>query len=160
MAVDNRRVQILYFAYGSNMAEGVMDRLCRGHRFLATAELPGHRLLFTRRSIKTAGGVADIVPAHAHSVWGALYALDATQLAAIDEKEGNGWAYRRLQVRVRLAADERELDAHAYAVIAPEEVEIRPSPQYLQGLLDGARERGLPKGYVAELAARCMTLAP
>jgi gamma-glutamylcyclotransferase len=152
-------MQIRYFAYGSNMAEDVMAELCPDHRFLGAAELTGHRLAFTRRSIRTASGVADIVRARGQSVWGALYELDDTQLAALDAKEGNGWAYEREEVRVRLVADGRELDAYAYAVIAPQEVEIRPSPQYLMGLLDAARERGLPERYVAALAAHGTTLA-
>ena len=156
--VDNHAVQILYFAYASNMAEDVMDRLCPGHRFLGVAELRDHRLAFTRRSIRTASGVADIVRADGQSVWGALYRLDAAQLAAIDEKEGNGWAYRRGQVRVRLGAGAGEQDAYAYAVVTPEAAEIRPSQQYLRGLLVAARERGLPENYVAELEARCATL--
>jgi gamma-glutamylcyclotransferase (GGCT)/AIG2-like uncharacterized protein YtfP len=151
-------VRILYFAYASNMAEAVMDRLCPGHGFLGAAELRDHRLAFTRRSIRTASGVADIVRADGQSVWGALYRIDATQLAAIDEKEGNGWAYRRAQVCVWLGAGAGKRDAHAYAVITPEAAEIRPSRQYLHGLLDAARERGLPEDYVAELAARCATL--
>ena len=153
-------MQVLYFAYASNMAEGVMTRLCPGHCLLGAAELPGHRLAFTRRSIRTASGVADIVRAPGQSAWGALYELDAADLAAIDEKEGNGWAYRRRHVGVRLAAHEHEQQAHAYAVIAPQEIEIRPSPEYLRGLLYAAGERGLPEDYVAELAVRCSALAP
>jgi gamma-glutamylcyclotransferase (GGCT)/AIG2-like uncharacterized protein YtfP len=147
-------MQTLYFAYGSNMAAGVMDRLCPGHRFLGAAQLCGHRLAFTRRSIRTGTGVADVLRAEGHTVWGALYELDAADLAAIDAKEGNGWAYQRRRVRVRLGPDARELDAHVYAVIAPEATEISPAPPYLLGLLDAARARGLPECYVAELAAR------
>jgi gamma-glutamylcyclotransferase (GGCT)/AIG2-like uncharacterized protein YtfP len=156
-------VQIRYFAYGSNMAEAVMARLCPGHRYLGVAELPGYRLAFTRRSIRTSSGVADIVRADGQSVWGTLYELEDEHLARIDVKEGNGWAYRRTQVRVRLGAgarDAREQDAHVYAVVAPESAEIRPSSQYLSGLLDAAHDRGLPAAYVAELAARCATLDP
>lgn len=151
---------IAYFAYGSNMAAHVMESLCPGHRFVGIAELCDHRLTFTRRSVRTATGVADIVGDAGHSVWGALYELDAAQIAAVDEKEGNGWAYRRSGVRVRLGADAGELSAQAYAVIAPESREIRPSAQYLGGLLDAARARGLPADYVAALAAHCATLAP
>jgi gamma-glutamylcyclotransferase (GGCT)/AIG2-like uncharacterized protein YtfP len=153
-------MRILYFAYGSNMSADVMDRICAGHRFLGVAELAGYRLAFTRRSIRTASGVADIVPAAGFSVWGALYEVDGSCLAAIDEKEGNGWAYLRRRLRVRLRGDTDELDAHAYAVIAPEQAEIRPAPTYLQGLLEAARERGLPEDYTADLATHCADLAP
>jgi gamma-glutamyl AIG2-like cyclotransferase len=65
-----------YFAYGSNMAESVMAAHCSGHRYLGPADLPEHRLAFTRRSVRTLTGVADIVRADGQSVWGALYELD------------------------------------------------------------------------------------
>jgi gamma-glutamylcyclotransferase (GGCT)/AIG2-like uncharacterized protein YtfP len=142
---------VLYFAYGRNMGTHTMELACPGHRFLGAAELRAHRLAFTRRSLRTGAGVADILAAPGASVWGALYALDARHLAAIDEKEGAGWAYERRAVRV--LADGRELNAVAYAVIAPDAEHVQPSREYLQALLDGARERGLPAAYVAALDA-------
>lgn len=141
----------LYFAYGRNMGTRAMELACPGHRCLGAAELRDHRLAFTRRSLRTGTGVADILAAPGASVWGALYELDAAHVAAIDEKEGAGWAYERRPVRV-LAGGE-QLDAFAYAVIAPDAEHVRPSCEYLQALLDGARERGLPEDYVAALAA-------
>jgi gamma-glutamylcyclotransferase (GGCT)/AIG2-like uncharacterized protein YtfP len=143
---------VRYFAYASNMAERVMNELCPGHRCLGAAELPEYRLAFTRRSIRTNTGVADVVHAPGHSVWGVLYELDEAMLAAIDAKEGNGWAYQRREVRVRADAAGPLLEAQTYAVIAPEEVEVAPSLEYLQGVLDAAELRGLPEDYVAALA--------
>ncbi len=144
-----------YFAYGRNMGAAAMELACPGHRFLGAAELPNHRLAFTRRSLRTGTGVADVLAASGASVWGALYALDQAHLAAIDEKEGNGWAYERRAVRV--VAGEGELEAFAYAVIAPDAEHLQPSREYLQALLDGARERDLPGDYVAALAAVAAT---
>jgi gamma-glutamylcyclotransferase (GGCT)/AIG2-like uncharacterized protein YtfP len=144
---------VSYFAYASNMSVDVMALLCPGHRTIGAAELAGHRLAFTRRSVRTGTGVADIVPTTERSVWGVLYELDDTLLAAIDEKEGNGWAYRRRPVRVRCRDLRDEHVAQAYSVIAPEPVEVRPSGEYLRALLDAARERELPRDYVAMLAA-------
>jgi gamma-glutamylcyclotransferase len=143
----------LYFAYASNMAAETMARLCPGHRFAGVAELRGHRLAFTSRSVRTGTGVADIVAAAGHSVWGVLYELDAAMLAALDEKEGNGWAYERRRVEVRRDGEDRALDALAYSVIARETADVRPSREYLQGLLGAARERALPDSYVTALAA-------
>jgi gamma-glutamylcyclotransferase (GGCT)/AIG2-like uncharacterized protein YtfP len=145
-------VSELYFAYASNMAAETMTRLCPGHRFAGLAELPDHRLAFTRRSIRTGTGVADIVRDSGCSVWGVLYELDAAMLAALDEKEGNGWAYRRNFVSVR-GADGEQRRALAYSVIAREADEVRPSPEYLNGVLGAARERALPEDYAAALAA-------
>lgn len=141
----------LYFAYGRNMGTRAMALACPGHRCLGAAELRDHRLAFTRRSLRTGTGVADVLAAPGASVWGALYELDTSQLAAIDEKEGAGWAYERRAVRV-IAAD-GELEAFAYSVITPDAEHVQPSREYVQALLDGARERGLPEGYVDALAA-------
>jgi gamma-glutamylcyclotransferase len=147
-----QHVSEIYFAYASNMAAETMERLCPGQRFAGLAELPDHRLAFTRRSIRTGTGVADIVRADGQSVWGVLYELDATMLAVLDEKEGNGWAYRRDLVSLRGSLGEERL-ALAYSVIAKKPDEVRPSPEYLRGVLDAARERLLPEHYVAALAA-------
>lgn len=143
----------LYFAYGSNMAAETMARLGPGHRFAAAAELRGHRIAFTRRSVRTGTGVADIVAAAGHSVWGVLYELDPPMLAALDEKEGNGWAYERSWVQVHPDGEDRACDALAYSVIARESDQVRPSDEYLHALLRAARERALPDSYVTALAA-------
>lgn len=155
-----------YFAYGRNMGSEAMRAAGPGHRYVGRAELRGHRLAFTRRSLRTGTGVADILAAPGRSVWGALYELDEAQLAAIAQKEGSGWAYEPTTVRVIAALEPRgsateppaggsagELEAIAYTVIAPDAEHVPPSAEYLQALLSGARERGLPAPYVAALAA-------
>ncbi|HTB70046.1 MAG TPA: gamma-glutamylcyclotransferase, partial [Solirubrobacteraceae bacterium] len=113
----------------------------------------GHRLAFTRRSLRTRCGVADIVTAANESVWGALYELDDEQVAAIELKEGAGSAYERRTVRVCVGAGASEHEAHAYAVIAPDAAHVPPSAVYLEGILVAARARGLPGEYVATLTA-------
>jgi gamma-glutamylcyclotransferase (GGCT)/AIG2-like uncharacterized protein YtfP len=142
-----------YFAYGSNMAESVMAAHCPGHRYIGPADLPGHRLAFTRRSVRTLTGVADIVRADGQSVWGALYELDESDLLAIDRKEGNGSNYERMPVRVRPGGREPYSDALTYAVIDPLDTEVQPSPEYLDGLVKAADARGLPVAYRRALAA-------
>ncbi|HEX3909796.1 MAG TPA: gamma-glutamylcyclotransferase family protein [Solirubrobacteraceae bacterium] len=142
-----------YFAYGRNMSASAIELACPGHRYLGRAQLPDHRLALTRRSRRTGTGVADVLAAPGAHVWGALYELDDADLAALDRKEGNGWAYERRAVRVRTDAAAGPLDAFAYAVIAPDGAHVQPSDEYLDALLTGARERGLPGEYVEALAA-------
>lgn len=143
-----------YFAYGANMADDVMAALCPGHRLLGVAELPAHRLAFTRRSIRTGTGVADVVPEAGHSVWGVLYELADGDLDALDRKEGNGWAYERVPVAVRISGESADVPALTYRVCEPEPAEVQPSAAYLDGLIAAAQARGLPPGYSAELEAR------
>jgi len=145
---------ILYFAYASNMSESAMDSLCPGNRCLGLARLSGHRVAFTRRSLRTGTGVADILPSDGGEVWGVLYALEESHLDALDRKEGAGWAYRREPVRVHGGHDGAEHDALAYRVIEPHAEEVAPSAAYLHGLADAARARGLADAYVAALLKR------
>lgn len=142
---------ISYFAYGSNMAPEVIARLCPGYRYVGVAHLPDHRLAFTRRSVKTGSGVADIVYAPGQAVWGVLYEIDHAGLTAIDRKEGYDWAYTRVSVPVLLEPDDSELTAHVYTVRYKEPTEIAPSRQYLDRLIAAARGRGLPDPYIERL---------
>jgi gamma-glutamylcyclotransferase len=144
---------VTYFAYGSNMAPDVMARLCPRHRYLGPARLDDHRLAFTRRSVKTGTGVADVVPAPGQTVWGALYEIGDDELAAVDKKEGYDWAYTRVTLPVRPAGGDRERLAVIYTVAAKQTPEIPPSPDYLDRIIAAARDRGLPEEYITQLSA-------
>ena len=140
-----------YFAYGSNL--GGVDSGGESARFLAVARLDGHKLAFTRRSVRTGTGVADVLAAEGGAVWGALYELSEALDAVLAEKEGAGWAYGRRDVRVCVEG-RGEIDAFLYAVLKPEPEEIAPSHEYLQRIVRGALSRGLPDAYVRELERR------
>jgi gamma-glutamylcyclotransferase (GGCT)/AIG2-like uncharacterized protein YtfP len=141
-----------YFAYGSNMSAAVMLAVAPGHRFLGAARLQGHRLAFTRRSIRTGSGVADMVADPGAEIWGALYEVPHGELEAVDRKEGVGFAYARTDVLV-YSLEGHALTAIAYAVAAKEPVEIAPSADYLNGIVRAAAERSLPEDYVRSLHA-------
>jgi gamma-glutamylcyclotransferase len=144
---------VTYFAYGSNMARDVIARLSPHHRFLGVACLADHRLAFTRRSVKTGSGVADIVQAPGQTVWGVLYEITDDELAAIDRKEGHGWAYTRITLPVRLEADGSERSAVTYTVRSKMSTELPPSKQYLGRIIVAARDRGLPDQYINQIEA-------
>jgi gamma-glutamylcyclotransferase len=137
----------LLFAYGSNMAASEMEAWCPRHRFVGPARLDGFRVELRRRSIRWGGGAADIVASPGESVWGALYEVADGELDRLDRKEGEGFAYR--QVEVDLADGRR---ATAYEVIDKEPREVPCTPEYAQLVVAGARERGLPEEWVRELA--------
>jgi gamma-glutamylcyclotransferase (GGCT)/AIG2-like uncharacterized protein YtfP len=137
------------FAYGTNLASSQMEAWCPRARFVGAARLPDHRLALSRRSIRWRGGAVDIVPAGGDEVWGALYELPDGTLDRLDAKEGEGWAYRRVPIRVE--RDGCTVDAEAYEVIDKEPGEVPPTPEYAALVVEGARERGLPEGYVERL---------
>jgi hypothetical protein len=139
---------VAYLAYGANMAEGVMQAHCPRYAVAGIAELPGHRFAFTRRSIRTGTGVADVVAHAESSVWGVLY--EVQDLHGLDGKEGAGWAYVHYRVTVRVGDDARE--AMTYQVREPEPAEVRPGSDYIAAILAAARTRGLPAEYIKEIA--------
>jgi gamma-glutamylcyclotransferase (GGCT)/AIG2-like uncharacterized protein YtfP len=138
-----------YFAYGANMAAAVMAEHCPNARVVGAAELPDHELAFTRRSIRTGTGVADVILRQGGSVWGVVYELDDDDFARLDSKEGAGWAYERYPVEVRVGGE--PISAVAYRVRQPDADHVEPSDEYLGGLIAAARERGLPLAYVKAL---------
>ncbi|HEX6458542.1 MAG TPA: gamma-glutamylcyclotransferase family protein [Thermoleophilaceae bacterium] len=140
----------LYFAYGSNMASSQLAAWGTEHRALGPAELRDHRLAFLRRSIRWQAGAADIVRARGESVWGVLWELPFGA-AELDRKEAAGDAYRRRAVEVLHAGE--AVTAMAYEVIEKEPEEVPPRPEYLDLMLAGAREHGLPEAWLARLQA-------
>ena len=136
----------LLFAYGSNLAA---EEVSPEARFLGTAVLPGFELALTRRSIRWGGGVADVVPAPGGQVWGAAYDAPDAALAALDRKEGAGFAYRRRDVEVDLGGELRP--AITYEVIDKDPQAPPATPEYRSLVLRGARERGLPGEWLATL---------
>jgi gamma-glutamylcyclotransferase (GGCT)/AIG2-like uncharacterized protein YtfP len=135
------------------MAPGVVTDAAPGAKPRGAACLPDYRLAFTRRSIRTGTGVADIVPAGGRSVWGALYDIPEDEFANLDRKEGGGWAYQRTPVRVRPRGASAAQEAVAYTVVARDADHVPPSDDYLAGMIAAARTLGLPNAYLEELEA-------
>jgi gamma-glutamylcyclotransferase len=123
---------------------------CPHHRVLGPAELPDHRLALLRRSIRWGAGVADVVADPGHSVWGVVYELPLG-LAELDAKEAAGTSYRRREFEVLLAGE--PIRVQAYEVITKEPADVVPRRDYMELLVAGALEHGLPGHYVAELRA-------
>jgi gamma-glutamylcyclotransferase len=137
------------FAFGSNMCSG---------RFRAygvspegagrAAVLPGHHLLFNKKSTEDKSGKANVA-AHAGSdVWGVLYTIPDTDLDKLDKGEGG---YRRVQLSLRLT-DNTYTDAWVYTAKKPnDDPALRPYTWYKRFLVEGAREHALPADYITNL---------
>jgi gamma-glutamylcyclotransferase (GGCT)/AIG2-like uncharacterized protein YtfP len=136
----------LYFAYGSNMNhEQMLGNRCPGARLLGVATLPEHRFIINSR------GVATILPSAGSRVLGAVWEITDEHERTLDHYEGvrRGY-YRRERHQVDLA-DGGTVEALVYT--ASETSEGKPRPGYLEGILEGARQCGLPPEYVDGLAA-------
>lgn len=118
------------------------------------ARVPGWRLVLDKPpliSLKTA--FANIVPDAGAEVWGVLYEVSAEDLDHIELTEGVRIGnYDRVEVTAWPSADETPLGAFSLTSTRRDET-LRPSDRYMQLLVSGAIEHGLPEHYVEYLRA-------
>ncbi len=144
---------VLYFAYGSNMSQAVMDRIVPGNRVLGAARLPDYRLAFTRDSIRWNGGAADIVRAEGMMVRGVVYEIDEADLTQLDIKENVAkGGYRREAYTLLMGTPAEEVRVISYTVVSksidqPPWAELPPTEPYITLMIEGAEEHNLPEDY-------------
>lgn len=83
-------------------------------------------------------------------MWGVVWRIPLAERPALDRQEGlhlDPPHYRRITVTVT-TRDGTDLECLAYQVATREAAHITPSPAYLDTMLRGAAEVGLPAAYV------------
>lgn len=147
-----------YFAYGSNMSTAQMKRRTGSGSRGLRARLQGYRVEFNKRG-RDGTGKANVVSDEASVVWGVVYECSPTELDMLDRYEGvDSGNYVRKAVVVHLENGE-QMDA--ITCVAGERFiadSLRPSAEYLQIILDGAREHGLPGWYIQDLQRKGVIL--
>jgi hypothetical protein len=147
---------MLYFAYGSNMDWPQMQLRCPTTRFVGRATLRDRQLAFTRLSSGRGCGVADVVRAPGHKVWGVVYDVAESDVATLDGHEGFHAdraqnAYWRRECSVHIEDDDRQpLTVASYFATSQADAPL-PNRIYLQHLISGARHWRLPDTYIEQL---------
>jgi gamma-glutamylcyclotransferase (GGCT)/AIG2-like uncharacterized protein YtfP len=133
----------LYFAYGSNMDLFQMSNRCPASATTSTAELFHHRFIINAR------GVATVVPDPASTVYGMLWQLTPEDEHSLDRYEGvERGVYRKAFVEV-VTHDGKKTKALIY--LAKNTKPGKPKPGYMERILSGAEECGLPQAYIDQL---------
>ena len=138
-------MDVVYFAYGSNLDVDQMQERCPSSRPLVPVHLPGHRLSFTHLSKRWGGGAADILPDEGEHVWGALYVLEPEDLERLDRFEAG---YEQLRVRV-IEVDGNERSAITYT--ARKKGSFDPTDEYVAKLLCWGEHWGFPAAYLTRI---------
>jgi gamma-glutamylcyclotransferase len=138
-----------YFAYGSNLSKPRMQNRTGPILASRVARLKDHRLCFNNTDKEGIERYANIVPSAGAVTWGVAYWCSAQAMAALDRYEGVAEdCYLREWVEVETIDGDR-LQAEVY--IGGQRftvVEGRPSDWYLDIILLGAKEHGLPEDYI------------
>ena len=145
----------LYFAFGSNLSSwrisiNVPSAKLQGVALLSDYELRFRSIIREPFANVWKGATATIEAKEGATVWGAVWSMDKEQVPALDRQEQ---CYQPTEVTV-VSSDGERLRCRTYAQTSnpPFDPSVdRPSPQYLQCIIDGAKECNLPESYVAEL---------
>lgn len=141
----------LYFAYGSNLLTRRLRERTPSAEPLGWGMVPGHGLRWHMASLDGSGKCDIVDDAATHlPVHGVVYRIAREDKAALDRAESLGVGYREAQVVVRVGA--RTLAACVYRALRTDAA-LRPYDWYHALVLAGAREHGLPPGYVAQLVS-------
>lgn len=139
---------VWYFAYGSNMSRAQM----RSRAGQILEEQPGrienYEMVFNKKS-RGGAATANIRTAPGKTVYGVLYKINDSAFRNLDRYEGVPEHYRRIEVNVTDGAGNK-VGAQVY-IATKVENGLRPAPHYLQTILGGASEHGLPAQYIEQI---------
>ncbi len=139
-----------YFAYASNMNRRQIEaRAQRTQLRWMMARLDGYVVQFNKRSTVDQSGKANIVPDGSGVVWGVIFELSEGEFQRLARFEGG---YSRKTIEVACVEPTARFSAETF-VAKPEGSDLLPTSQYLQIILDGAREHELSADYQAQLAS-------
>jgi hypothetical protein len=145
----------LYVAYGSNLHPLRLAERTPSCRAVGVATLVGYELRFHKRSLMSDDGSGKC-DAYAtgrpeDAVHGAVYRIDARELAALDAAEGRGYGYERVTAQVGGAGGNLAVQLY---VAQPDWIDpgLAPYDWYLELVVRGARHHGLPAAYRRRLA--------
>jgi cation transport regulator ChaC len=146
---------IYYFAYGSNLwIEQMVRRIGpvdRNDGWPRRASLAGYRLLFNMQG-EDGNVYANIEPAEESNVLGVVYRCTPEALRIMDQYESG---YERRQVSVSSENGE-QLDVTTYVALTDHVTAVATAPthEYLQRIIVGVTEQGLPDAYIREIMLR------
>jgi hypothetical protein len=152
-AVSEARMKDLYFAYGSNMNLAQINSRCSRPVVISTACLKNHRLVFCGHSDVWDGGIETVEPASDEDVWGVLFSLSNMNWERLDlwqdaRMDGGGQYFH-----IPAVVTDREGHEH-YVRLYKKDVQkepTNPSHEYLDFIVQGAVENGLPRSYIDAL---------
>jgi gamma-glutamylcyclotransferase (GGCT)/AIG2-like uncharacterized protein YtfP len=139
-----------YFAYGSNMSIARLRHRVGAVERIGLFRLNYHDLRFHKTG-KDGSGKCNAFETGdpAHLLWGAVFDIDAGMKPELDHAEGLGVGYEEKRVIVTGESGVK-LEAFSYYATSIDE-SLRPYSWYLNHVVIGARESGVPVGYLERL---------
>lgn len=139
-----------YFAYGSNMLTARLARRVPIVRPAGPAWLGGHQLHFHLCGSDGSGKCNVLHTGHEHDVvHGVLFELEADRLDGLHAAEGPPYVFLELEVGTAAGSRQAAIYRGRSEWLADR---LTPFGWYLDFVVAGARQHGLPAAYVERLA--------
>jgi len=136
---------LVYFAYGSNLKKEQMDE--RGVVVYKNYKgfIKNYKLEFNKKSID-GSSKANITKSDGEIVWGICYELDAAGFENLRKHEKG---YEKLEVAVY--DENQEVLFTAKTFISNKICDKLPTKDYLDKIIEGAKQHELPKDYIEKI---------
>lgn len=148
---------VWYFAYGSNMQTATLcGRRRVAYRQAVPVRVPDWRLVLDKPPlISLAHSFANIVPEPGAEVLGVCYELTIEDHDHVELTEGVRIGnYDSVEVHAWPLAEASDAPLRARSLSsAKRDDRLKPSTRYMQLLIEGALEHGLPEHYITALRA-------
>lgn len=145
----------LYFAYGSNMLVERLQRRCPTAQVVGRAVAKGFGLSFAKTG-QDGSGKATLFASAGTETYGVVYRISRSDLIILDQIEGRGRGYERLD-EFQVGADDasgKSLQTITYISGPPYlDDNLLPFDWYMRLVVEGARQNGLPSTHIAALSA-------
>jgi hypothetical protein len=155
--VDNySRDHRLYFAYGADMFEKYIKTRCFAPEFVAVAKLTGHRLAFFGHSQIWDGAQETVVPDAKQDVWGVVYRMSSYDGLEMDSYQDVRLDGAGQYFHYPVVGTDTEGNTY-YPLMYMKNllgVEMIASKPYMDAIIAGASEKGLPAEYIEALKNR------
>lgn len=153
---EEKMAQTYYFSYGSNMhAKRLWERVPSA-KFIAVACLTGYELKFNKKS-KDESGKANILKSDGADVYGVLWQINISDMENLDKAEGLGYGYNKDKIMIHkdgcISPKSETVEALTYVGdVKYLDDTLIPYAWYKSFVVEGAKDHGLPEGYIAHLA--------
>lgn len=149
VAVHSSNADLYYFAYGTNMS----TRYLYNVRGVLPADsqagmIEDYQVYFMKPGINALEPTfAYLLKSKGKNAYGVLHLVSKQDLEKIEKSEGKLYQWRILPVKL---SNGQIIEAQTLVRLSPGDMGS-PSRRYLQILLEGAVEHGLPAAYISEL---------
>lgn len=138
----------LYFAYGALLDPALIAEVAPGSKFLFTAHFPETKLGF----VDSAGNgvIPTLIRRDGHTVWGGVFEIPGDvvdSLIRAEKAEGRRPGFEAKAVD----REGNKYECLTFVAESEPDDEHRPSPEYLESMINGARHWSLPAGWVMGL---------